>query len=127
MKISSANMNPVIFKDLTRALPKPCRSRPEKALNPFRSAFETVVPRLVPGPVSWKTRFELYRRREAARSRGKTSGLTLPAVTESLSEKIAFWAIAAAGLATIAYSFGIIATLGANWELFNAWVGRLLN
>jgi hypothetical protein len=45
---------------------------------------------------------------------------------ETVGEQITFGLLALAGLACIAQAFGTMAELAPNWELFNAWVARLI-
>jgi hypothetical protein len=146
MKMILANMNTVAIKDLTQIASDRCSSRREEALIMLgRAAREKSEPRylgcygpsvrppayaapglrLLPGLAAPKARSE-QRRREAAHTSGETFSLTLPAAQGSFAEGIAFWVVAVSGLAGIAYSFGMISWLGANWEFFNAWVTGVL-
>lgn len=65
-------------------------------------------------------------RREPTRSQNRASRLLLRPELDTVGEQIAFGMLALAGLACLAQAFGTMAELAPNWELFNAWVARLL-
>ncbi len=52
---------------------------------------------------------------------------SLEAARESFAEKIVFASIALCSLVTLADSFGVLAKLAPNGDLFNAWVARLFS
>lgn len=56
----------------------------------------------------------------------RVRSLALPIEQETKAEKIAFATLALAGAAAVVHGFGMVATLGANWANFTAWVARIL-
>jgi len=79
-----------------------------------------------PGSRASQSKARPAARRNPGPEQSRLTGVLPRMERDTAGERIAFGLLALAGLACIAQAFGTMAELAPNWELFNAWVSRLV-